>query len=174
MIPPIQVIKAVGYYVTGLPSPAIFRYIFRHDTGNNDEAHVGDCFFWGPSDFITVCKRAMSDLRGLDEDLFHHLTTSGRRTFWLEPEKLGPVCEHAAKRFYFVSPAFYAWAEQGVIAILVSTCFRERSAYHLFGVSTAIPKAGTSSRQSTAMWLREKQFPTELIDCFEPSSAPSA
>jgi len=74
---------------------------------------LGNCSFYGPRDFIALCKNAMEQLSMLDPGLYEAALTQ-KLMLWYEPENV---------KNYFcmfgVPDSFVAWKEQGLISCVV-------------------------------------------------------
>jgi len=126
---------------------------------------AGNCNFYGPPEFLSLCSGAMKKLSDLDKSL-HDALVAEQETFWYEPGGGKILC---AERHYGINDAFVAWGEAGVIACLVYEYFETKLVYQRpFRESCMTNRnaRGLALHGGTRAWLEKHLFPAELIKSF--------
>lgn len=120
--------------------------------------HIRNCYFYGPTDFLGVCSRAMELLLTLDCELYESVA-SRKLVSWYEPN--GPVF---FKNHCGISKAFIGWQEHGVIACLLYSYFAVTLGYE---GKEATQSASLRILNRVRSWLKDHTFPPELLSCFD-------
>src|SRR4051812_25367525 len=94
-----------------IPSRAWARVIFN--SPGFQEFRIGKCYFFGPPEFLELCRGAMDQLFRLDKALFDSIRRQKLR-IWYEP-----IRKTVFYGLFGIPNTFLAWKEQGVIACIV-------------------------------------------------------
>ena len=100
----VYILRAFLANLIALPPSRLYRNFFDRDTDRNHELQVGDCRFWGPEEFTSSCRSAMTELKSADKQMFARLTSSGSITFWLKSAMLKNRVYNKKARFYSIEP----------------------------------------------------------------------
>jgi hypothetical protein len=142
---------------------AVVRSRARRAKHGNWQA--GNCCFYGPPEFLAVCSKATKMLSVLDQPIYQSLLEK-RLWFWFENELHKPAW---GERGVGISPQWLAWNEQGVISCLIYEQFEVELIYSKPLWRQCLMNWTLISQQvyyRTHAWLKEHDFPCELVDCF--------
>jgi len=124
---------------------------------------IGKCQFWGPPDFVALCRGALDQLSLLDPVLYQSLPDEDL-TLWYEPK--GPAVFYG---HFGITDAFVAWQEKGVLACVVFVHFEAKLAggKPLWRAFLADPSSARQKIDAAVRnWMAEHSFPAELANCF--------
>jgi hypothetical protein len=139
-------------------------YVVNRLIGNS-RLSIGQLSFWGPPEFLHLCKDSAERLRKLDPALYARLT---------EQQSL---CLYSATRLeqaYFpqtfsVPDSFTQWGTDGVIARLVYASY-VGSAFGLKVLTVrrrvAAVEVHREIKAHTQRWLEQRGFPRRLVESF--------
>lgn len=130
---------------------------------------LGKSRFYGPDDFIVVCKEAAAiSLRNYSELLKPLLCDLGIVLF-LEDSRIG-ACENYSIRYFSLPKEYVTYGPEGIIAYLVLIAISKQHEFSVGPWNTGIPTISRREVNSrVADWLVDHVFDPALVETFRRS-----